>query len=237
MNYFDRYTIKARIQPVFLSLLPLTVVAMFLYPQLYESWKSVITGLALTSGILMFFSNVIRYFGVKIQDKLFRRWGGAPTTRWLRHRDKNIDPLTKARYHNFLLQKVPGLTFPTKEEEKDNPDLADDAYKSAIAWLIEHARDKERFPLIFEENINYGFRRNMFAIKNFAIFISYLSLSIIALNNYYSSNNITIVHSIILTAVSLTTLYFWIYIVSDDWVKEASNAYTKRLLASCDMSN
>lgn len=236
MNYFDRYTIKARIQPAFLSLLPLTVVSLFYYPQLYESWKSVITSLVLTSGILMVFSNIVRYFGVKIQKKLFKRWGGAPTTRWLRHRDKNIDPLTKARYHNFLLQNIPGLTLPSREEENDNPDLADNAYKSAIAWLIEYARDKERFPLIFEENIDYGFRRNMFAIKNFATLISVLSLCVIIIIGCFH-NNAAFVHSIIPTTVSLFALYFWVNVVSTDWVKEASNAYTKRLLASCDMLN
>lgn len=236
MNFFDRYSRKARVQPALLAIFPFFVTLLFLYFKIYVAASTLFIPLALSCGVLMFISNIVRYFGRKIEEKLYNTWGGSPTIRWLRHRDNKIDSITKNRYHNFLLNNISGLRFPTSDEEKMNPASADDSYKSAVIWLLEYTRDQKKFPLVFAENINYGFRRNMLSIKPLAIFIVVLSQSILLFYVFLSSESLTrsMETLSIPFSVSMAAGFIWTCIVSPEWVKDASESYARILLASCN---
>jgi hypothetical protein len=164
-NLLDRYARKARLYPALLTLFPVFVTVMTLFPMLYESIGVAISSLAIGCGVLMLLASNVRYLGRKKEQQLYEVWGGKPTTVWLRHSDRNLDALTKQRYHAFLSKNIPDLKLPTSNEETTNPLGADDYYESAVKWLLEYTRDKRKYPLVFEENINYGFHRNMLALK------------------------------------------------------------------------
>src|SRR6266496_2103257 len=116
-NLFDRYARNARLYPALLTLFPVFVTILVLFPMVYESVWSAIVSLAIGCGVLMFLASNVRYLGRKKQQLLYELWGGKPTTVWLRHSDRNLDALTKQRYHAFLSKHILDLKMPTPSEE------------------------------------------------------------------------------------------------------------------------
>ena len=235
-EFFDTYSLRARLRPALLTLFPALATAASLFPKTYETMGAGLGSLAVTCGVLVLFAQVARYLGRKKEMKLYERWGGIPTTVLLRHRDTNLDPITKKRYHDFLVEHVSKLKLPTAKEEKKNPVNADNCYRSATKWLLEYTRDRKRFPLVFEENINYGFQRNTLALKPIALVIIALCISGTGLNIYMRPEFDPSVGygSFISLGVSFVALIIWIAVVSSDWVRDASDAYARALFASCD---
>jgi hypothetical protein len=64
----------------------------------------------------------------------------------------------------------------------DSPERADEMYQSATDWLLANTRDTQKFGLLFEENMNYGFRRNFWALKPLALCID--AAAIIAIGGH-----------------------------------------------------
>lgn len=168
MGLFDEYNLRARIAPPVLVLLPLAAAVFPWAPSLDTFW---LIGLCAVAGIgaLAALANEARRDGANIQGKLFQEWGGTPTTQLLRHRDTNISHQEKLRYHCALQARIPNLHMPSPSEELESPTEADSTYENAIAWLREQTREKSKFPLVFEENTNYGYFRNMFALRVHAL--------------------------------------------------------------------
>lgn len=235
-NLFDRYARKARLYPALLTLFPMFVTVLILFPMVYESIGSAIVSLAIGCGVLMFLASNVRYLGRKKEQQLYKLWGGKPSTVLLRHRNRNLDAVTKQRYHAFLSKHIPGLKLPTPSEETASPRSADGYYESAVKWLLEYTRDKKKYPLVFEENINYGFHRNILALKSIAIAINLICISYILLNTYLQHHMLTFtdVRDVAALPIPLAMLLFWVFLVSPDWVKSIADAYSRALFASCD---
>jgi hypothetical protein len=236
-DLFDRYSLNARLRPTLLALFPAFVTAASPFPATYNTASATVTSLAVSCGVLLLLASGTRYLGRKKERRLFESWGGKPTTAWLRHRDIHLDPLTKARYHTFLSAHVAGLTLPTPDEERAKPELADNCYESAVKWLLEHTRDSKRFPLVLTENINYGFARNLLAIRPVALAIAVLCLATTLLNVSLCQQAAALTDSgnVVALGVSLVAFMLWIALVSERWVKDAAFAYARALLASCDV--
>lgn len=232
-DLFDVYARKARLYPTLFMLFPLFVTVLILFPTVYETVGGGITSLAISCGMLMFLTSNVRYLGREKGKQLYKLWNGKPTTAWLRHRDTNLDPVTKSRYHTFLSAHVPQLIMPTSKEEKKNPEVADNCYESATKWLLEYTRDKKKFPRVFEENVNYGFYRNILAIKPIAVAINILCIIGILMNIYLQNHAITFIDAGCVVVLSILLL-LWVFLVSPKWVKNVADAYARALLASCD---
>ena len=235
-NLFDRYTRRARLYPALLTLFPVFVTILVLFPAVYKSVGSAIVSLAIGCGVLMFLTSNVRYLGRKKEQQLYKLWDGKPTTVWLRHRDRNLDALTKQRYHGFLSKHILVLKLPTPSEETASPISADDYYESAVKWLLEYTRDTKKYPLVFEENINYAFHRNILALKPIAIAINLICIGGILLNTYFQHHMLTLtdISDVAALSIPLAMLLFWVFLVSPDWVKSIAYAYSRALFASCD---
>lgn len=174
LDYFlkilNPYERNARIYPAFLTFIPIVAMTGGVYGMDLE-FKSTGLGLLISFGVFYLAASIVRELGKRLENSLYEGWGGKPTTQMLRHRDKTIDPVTKARYHTFCAKHL-GVKFPTKAEEEADPVAADDMYQSATKWLLDQTRDTKKFQLLFDENVAYGFRRNCLGIKPFAIVIS-----------------------------------------------------------------
>ena len=119
----DPYERRARLYPALLVLLPLFAMVALLYAPQAASFTAALT-IAVSCGGLYLLTNLSREFGERLEERLFQRWGGKPTTQLLRHRDKTIDAVTKRRYHSFLASKI-NHSFPDEEQERNNPEAAD----------------------------------------------------------------------------------------------------------------
>ena len=236
----DRYDRKARLRPALLSGLPLIVAIVLLIPQAGALWGSIGVVVIYCGGSILLIQ-IGRDRGKTLEGKLYKRWGGKPSVAMLRHADSRLPTPTKDRYRRFLSNAVPGLTLPSPQEEQANVEQADARYDSANRWLLEHTRDHGQFGLLFVENMNYGFRRNLLGLKPIALGIDALALVLVialAVASWSGEIASTIPAlspewwaSVLIT--SGHTLLFVTYI-RGDWVRKAAEAFALQLLAACD---
>jgi len=92
---FDAYTFQARLRPALLVVMPFGLIIASLFPAKLLT-EGVLLGLATTCGFTALLSELGRDAGKKKQDGLWKSWGGAPSTRMLRHRDETLAPLTRS---------------------------------------------------------------------------------------------------------------------------------------------
>lgn len=243
----DPYERPARLYPALLALLPLLALLMLLYGPRATALTGAVT-VAVSCGGLYLTTNLCRELGKRLEDKLYREWGGKPTTQLLRHRDTAIDPVTKRRYHAFLASKI-NEAFPSKDQEVGNPAAADDLYQSGVRWLLNHTRpeDGKKFDLIFKENVAYGFRRNALGLKPFGLVVALgcclwalifdgvlfrrggKFIDLTAFSNLSESATACLV-------VSIAMILVWLFFFTKNTVRTAAFTYAEALLRSCDMT-
>ncbi len=233
---FDEYSLNARVKPALLVLLPLVVTVYVIIPALYNVIATLF-GVIVACGFITALSHYSRYQGINTEKRLYELWGGKPTTIILRQIDDTLDKYTKERYHKYLSQKIRGWSAPTIEDEVSNVIEADRRYDSAVKWLLEKTRDTNTYNLLFKENISYGFRRNSRGIKWFGVGSSALSIALVVASLYPNPNYLDIDKLILeygAIAFSLVMLFWWLFFVTDAWVRDAAENYAIRLLAVCE---
>lgn len=244
LKLFDYYQRNARLYPALLAGLPLVVIGLVLFPANRDAIEKVGSVLAAFGG-LYWLSDIARWRGRALQDRLLRSWGGWPSTIFLRRSDGHLSPSTKERYSAFLRGRLGEAAIPTPEEELADPSAADERYGSCVEWLKEQTRGDE-FALLLKENATYGFRRNLLGLKPFGVVISLGSCLappivrfVVAGGNVdwpsfllssYSDSATTSVAS----AVCIGALASWLLLVRSSWVRAAADVYATTLLACCD---
>jgi hypothetical protein len=233
----DTYSFRARLQPALFALLPALIAAVAWVPALYDMAGAVVS-LGITCGATMLLAQFARLRGRKVEERLFSLWGGSPSTVWLRHRDRHLDAHTKARYHACLAQRIPGWQAPTCHDEHERPSEADALYESATRWLRESTRDRARFAILFYENVNYGFRRNLYGLKATGIVLAVFAVAFNGSLLIWQANLLSLSVHPMVTVVALASaavaLAIWSAIITPEWVRDASDAYARALLAACD---
>ncbi|NLI13806.1 hypothetical protein [Pelotomaculum propionicicum] len=235
LKYIDDYTVKARVAPFFLALLPALFVLYLWAPKAYEIKIGIGTAI-LSITISLISAQVGRNSGKRKEVELWKSWGGAPTTRLLRHSNIEFNSLQRTRNHKKLQLMIPDIKIPTFEEEQNNPKLADETYEACVKYLISKTRDADKYPLIYKENVNYGFLRNLWGLKNFGISISILSIILSCLYigiNWFKALYIS-PESIIVLLLCVVALLSWIFWIKPDKVRIAAEAYAERLLECCE---
>lgn len=234
----DPYNRRARLQPALLAILPVVAVGLILYPGL-ESKAAPLVGIIAYFGGAAWLTQVGRQRGKRLEKRLFDHWGGMPSVALLRHRDRAINKTTKARYHAVLSAHVRGLRIPSPDDEAKDPAAADEAYASATDWLLSRTRDKHTFRLVFEENMNYGYRRNLWALRPIAIAVdTVLIATVIGLHTTVAPDyeSVTLaLHSPGLTALAVTGAHLALILAATNrWVHTVAQAYARQLVAACD---
>ncbi|MDO8421611.1 MAG: hypothetical protein Q7S99_05570 [Parvibaculum sp.] len=234
-DILDVYSRNARLYPALLVLLPLALAIAVLYPSFYTVLAGFV-GIAVACGVTFFLAQVARQRGRRLEKELFEKWGGKPTALLLSHKHTTIDQHTLLRYHTFLERRVPNWAAPTIEFEDLNPIESALVYDSAVRWLLGFTRDIEKYPLVFKENISYGFRRNLLGLKSvglflsFSIFLSDVSFSFFAIDQ-------SLVREFVVALSSGLAVLIWVFVIDEDWVLESANAYGNALLEACDRAD
>ncbi|HDR5269091.1 hypothetical protein E8M24_30065 [Bacillus thuringiensis] len=236
LSIFSKYELKARVFPAFLVLLPIGFTVLIWYPDLISLSGSFYIIIFIVS-TLFFLAKIARERGKAIQTKLLKEWEGFPTTRMLHHSDNSIDPVTKKRYHLYLQKTIPGIEIPTLEQELENPTYYEQQYTSAVKWLIENTRDNDH---LLQDNINYGFSRNLLGIKFLGILCCIIAIiiNIFAAYQIHNLNLLAIPLKIWLSIlINFLFLLLWIFYVNKKWVRSSSEAYARTLLSTCENNN
>lgn len=235
-NILNPYERKARLYPALLAIMVPVISTLLIVPG--NSNKIInLASTAAALGGLKLLSSLGREWGKRIEPNLFEKWGGTPTTQLLLYSTSSLDHLSLERYRRFLEARVPGLHFLDIKRESTDINNAIAACESAVKWLRESTRDTKKFHLIFSENVNYGFRRNLLGMKPTALLLAITSLFAVGIHGWIvSRGNISSVpiHSWLAGAVALIGLFIWSFIVTQKFVKTTAFAYATALLAACD---
>ena len=124
----------------------------------------------------------------------------------------------------------------TKEEEAADPTAADGLYQSAIDWLLEQTRDTRKFGMLLNENIDYGFRRNLLGLKPIALVVSiatfFANIAVLWVNFGTSETRVLAGYGL---GVGLAAIILvWIFLVDESFVEDGAASYAKRLLAQLE---
>lgn len=226
----DPYARRARLAPICIVLLPLGILVGASAPEI--GWVSRLGALVGTPAILApLLIEFSRRAGKTAEPGLWRAWGGPPTTRLLRHAG-NANAALRREYHASLRRL--GLDVPTSEEEVADHSDAEERYEACVRFLRAKTYDAEKFPMVFKENVSYGFARNLWALRSWAIGIAAFALLVVL-----GSAAVALVHGArpglevaIAVPILVGLLSFHIWSLTPDFVEASAESYAEQLLAA-----
>lgn len=227
-SILDHYSLRARAFPVYVTISPAALTLAAILPDgLNLPLGSGATIVFLPLSFLL--GQVGADYGKRLEKRLWRQWGGAPTTRFLRHSNHEFNSRTRGRIHDKL--RSLGLPVPSKDEEDNDAQAADTCYESCTEELIRRTRDHVRFPLVFKGLTEYGVRRNLLGLKPLGLLIIVVSFLLCALFvgikwNENGELAIAIVATLLVAGLFLT----WVTWISKRTVSLAANRYARFLL-------
>ena len=222
---FDAYSLVARILPGYITIVPLTL-PLLLTP---GGVQLSLGAAALLLPVLYFIAYQIgRARGEKKEKQLWRKWGGPPTTRFLRHSNGEYDADKRKAVHEKLRHL--GLKVPTIDEEERDPQSTDKCYGHCTFEIIRRTRNLETYPLVLRTLISYGLQRNLFGLKYIAIVIALLSLSISCIIAIFSQTPLVeLGPTAFAILINLGLFLIWAFGVTETRVKFAAEEYAQHL--------
>lgn len=226
---------RARLFPAIIAAAPALAALALLV-----SWQTLgLSNVIASLGVLVLLfaiADFSRARGRSIEVRLYEKNGGMPSIIMFRRSDASIDTSSKDRYRNFLAEKLK-IALPRPEEELENQEAADAFYAQCGIWLRQNTRDAKKFPLLFGENVTYGFRRNLLGVKSFALWINAIVVAVCTLILWRLSwdisgpqgSNITVV-----LIVAIAHAAYMLLAVNNTSVWDASRAYGRELIISCE---
>lgn len=224
---FNSYNLRARISVVIILIAPVLLELYLLIPEFRELSSTIILVI-----IVFALCNVLiiccRVSGVEAMKKCFPT--DMPAQKFLLPSDDYIDRITKERYYKFLSKKIEAFNISSIDESMTS---------TAVSWLIAQTRDSSKFPLILEENINFGVSYNLLGLKIPGLILSSIGLLVnvlIFILNLKTIISFNIQYNTIIISIFLNLLFllFWIFLINKNLVKNAGKKYGRALLAACD---
>ena len=234
-KFFDAYSIRARLFPAIIASAPALAALTLLI-----SWKSFgLSNFIATLGMLVLLfaiADFARARGRAIEDKLYAEHGGKPSIIMFRRNDGAIDAGSKDRYRALLEGKL-AVAAPSPTEESADQAVADAFYSQCGNWLRQNTRDTKKFPILFGENITYGFRRNLLGVKVLALCLNAIVVGIcifILWRLSWNSDAPQGSRTAVVLVVAVAHAAYMLLAVSRTAVWDASKAYGRELILSCE---
>lgn len=232
MNFgLDAYTRNARLKPAFLVALPAAWTVMAWAPGNAIGWTG-FWSLFVAAGGTWLLSQIARDRGKRKEKALFDKFGGRPTERLLSHQHAPNKVRLQQR-HAKLAELQPDRRLPSARDEARNPAAAQQVYEACIGYLISRTRGDR---LVFQENMNYGFRRNLWGLKPIGIAVSAGSVVVLGLRLYQEFLTHAPVSSLLVVfeVLNVLMLIAWLVWFTPSWVMIPATAYAERLLDTLD---
>lgn len=233
-HFLDPYVRRARLRPALLVALPAALAVLAWFPS-EAAAAGAVWSLIVWSGGTALMAQVARDLGKAKEPKLFALWGGKPSTRLLRHRDSPNRVLLEHR-HRKLAALLPAIRIPSVAEETAEPPAADNIYEACTAFLLEKTRRRDQFPLVFEANCEYGFRRNLWGMKLVALPLALASAAAVGVLWYQriAAGDSPDAVSVAAGVAILVLLVGWIAWFTPNWVRATADAFAERLLGALE---
>ncbi|UWR17529.1 hypothetical protein [Sulfitobacter pontiacus] len=236
IGILDSYSRRARLLPALITIAPVAVFFAVALP--WQSFKmpQFAIGAAIVCATFML-ADVARRLGKHAERKLFPTTNGRPFPSVLRHKDLTLDPVLTDKYQKWLGVRL-GEVPPSVESEHLSPMLADQFYARCGNWLREQPQQTKRSDLIFEENVTYGFRRNLYGLKPFS---QILNLSTAGGAAYLYHKGIDLMWQpaetsgyLVALSVCAVHLAYFVIVVTRNSVLHASEDYGRQLVLSIE---
>jgi hypothetical protein len=232
----DYYTIRARLFPAILAVAPALALAGFEVSWDGLNLSQLIATIAIAV-VLYAFADIARRRGKTIEPALVEKQGGLPSTTMLRHRDSTFSQQEKARYLGFIAKQLKEQA-PSAADEARDPAAADGFYVRAASWLRSKTRDRKRFNILFEENVTYGFRRNLFGLKwpalvaNAAVVIA--TACLLAWTVPHEWTHPMIPRLVTVLVIAVVHAFYIVTTATERGVIEAGRQYARQLILSTE---
>lgn len=193
LNFFDDYERSARIYPAILLSIPI-IITCYSFSALVNSpffTKITSSSIIVLVGVVLL-SNVVRFFGKKIEPIIWEKWGGAPSTRFLRKDDRTLAREMKDVFYQKVLQeaKIDLLN-----------DLTDERIEQALKFVRNVLYNKDETGLWRKSNKEYGFARNLMGSRWVWVILSFgLAFTCWFSIRYFSSDTNNLIVGAILNA-------------------------------------
>jgi hypothetical protein len=232
----DPYDRQARLYPALLLIAPVVITAVGLSLADFTVFQSCLA-LTLGFGGAFLLTQLARDAGKRRESILFEKWGGIPSVLIFRHSHPRYDSITKMRYHKQLSLLVSGAKKPSPADEKANPSAADEVYSAWSHYLRANARDIKIYPLLFQENISYGYRRNVWGLRPFGITITSLCIMVTAGRLWSDYRMLQPLSQEVVASLIISLLFFmiWVFRFNSDWVRIPADAYAERLAETLEI--
>ena len=226
---FDAYNLRARLSPSLILLSPVAISVFLCFEQVRN-----ISATSFILIILLAFANSIPIIQRRHSNKRQSKSNNAPkmTNRaatLLSTSDITLDAILKKRYYRKLAGFDPTFSpFLTAPDDVD-----DNLCKSAEVYLRNRTRNNH---LVLEENINYGFCKNLSENKTAGIFLSaFCFLSVVVISCLVSDTISAIPFQNYLAAIlDLLVILFWIIGIKKSDLNRAADNYAKALIMAID---
>lgn len=212
LTIFDEYDLRARVS-VWIILMAPIIIPLYI---ISDSIKSLST----TAIILITLIALSNLFIILIRKAAKDKYD--IKREWVKKYFK--DNLNK-EIKKIILEKLNSINPGIKEilEDTDN-DKFDDSLDTALKIIKKSVRDNE---LVREENIQYGFCRNIYATRMFGRIISLVMICVEFI--LYKNNMIENISFLVSIIISLMFLILWIFFVKSSFVVFSANNYAEAL--------
>lgn len=223
LELLDAYSIRARLSASIILLAPIVVTIFFCFEEIITLASS-----SVLIGIILAFTNYIPILQRRAckNSEQVKNYAAE-----FLHTDNDvIDAVSKARYYSTLAKIDNSFSAFQKPE---NTEAFQRCCVSAIWYLRNHTRDNH---LVQEENITYGFCKNLFASKNYGIIFSLACgtfTGIYAWNLFGAFSDIPLQYYFAFV-FNLSMLVFWILGVTKEVLEDTAIRYAKTLLSAID---
>lgn len=226
---FDAYSLKARWAPAMLAIVPVLVLML----SAFDVAALIGTlGPATASLVVGFVANeIVRGRGRRVERALVREWGGLPTTRELR---ATSDPSPERRRRRQQVEKMSNRELPALIEQSEAPAASDRIVDQAVRTVLVVLRHGESagISLLHKENISYGFRRNLLALRPFGLAVSLTAFIFTLVLNLNEVLSWAVGAPII--AVQLIVTALWVFVAKRAWVLEQAETFSDRFFTVLD---
>lgn len=227
----DRYSYQAEALPTLLTIIPVAFFIAVLLPEgatlkdLLLRFSPIIALAALS----FVASQVGADFGRRLEKRLWAKWDGPPTTRFLRHRNREYNEITRHVVHESMARL--GFKVPTEDEEAHDPVGSDECYAAFVAELRRVTRDKRKYPLVHKRLIDYGFRRNILGLKWVGLGAAIAVSLLCAMHVLWKWDSAGLINLVSLVgAASVAIAIGWLLLVNEKPVSLGAKRYADSLL-------
>lgn len=224
IEIFDQYNIRARVCPCIILLSPVVLTLFLCFSDVFNYVTSAV--------IIAIFLSIANCIPV-IQRMIFKRSKIEQVnyaSQYLNISDTTIDSISKKRYYKKLSEYDP--VFDKLNTPTDNR-MYIQLCESAVRMIKSKTREQN---LLLEENINYGFCKNMLLNKRYGLILCSINIIFIVVYSLVTNITITIIprENWIVFSLTILMLLFWIFVINKRIVQESGKRYAIALIEAID---